>query len=126
MPTLTIRNVPPKTVRSRIAQIEQLIKIGKLIEDNCALQTPLVDTVLAGCVEGTKSLLEILKKLDADASAARVVKYWKALEGITKESNSFSSFVLSCAFVPSWLFIFFHPFAARIARVITFSNNGIL
>ena len=77
----------PETIRARIAQIEQLIKIAKLIENNAALQTPLVHSIIAKCLEDTGSLLKILKKLDTDGSATRAVRYWKALGGVTKEKQ---------------------------------------
>ena len=77
----------PETIRTRIAQIEQLIEIAKLVEHNTALQTPLIGSVLKRCLEDAGSLLEILKKLDSDASAGRAVKYWKALGGVTKEKR---------------------------------------
>jgi hypothetical protein len=77
----------PETIRTRIAQIEQLIEIARLIEHNSALQTPLIGSVLDRCREDTNNLLGILKKLDTEATARKVVKYWTALLGVTKEKK---------------------------------------
>jgi hypothetical protein len=68
----------PEKIRTRIAQIEQLIS---------SLQTPLIDSVLVKCLDDANSLLDILKKLDTDVSAGKVVKYWKVLRGVTKKKR---------------------------------------
>ena len=77
----------PETIRTRIAQIEQLIEIARLIEHNSTLQTPLIGSTLDRCREDTNNLLDILKKLDTEATAGKVAKYWKALAGVTKEKK---------------------------------------
>jgi hypothetical protein len=77
----------PKTIRTRIAQIERLTEIATLIQHNSSLQTPLVDSVLGTCLEDANNLLGILKKLDTDTSVGKVVKYWKTLGGVTKEKR---------------------------------------
>jgi hypothetical protein len=82
----------PETIRTRIAQIEQLIEIARLIEHNSALQTPLIGSVLDRCREDTNNLLGILKKLDTEATARKVVKYWTALLGVTKEKKMLGIF----------------------------------
>jgi hypothetical protein len=76
----------PETIRKRLAEIEQLIEIVRLIEDNPTLQTPLITSVLATCHGDADQLLDILK-IDIQPTVGKVAKYWKALEGVTKEKG---------------------------------------
>jgi len=75
----------PEAVKKRIAEIEQLIQITRLIEHNPSLQTTLIASVLSTCHGDAAQLLQILRKIDTQAPAGKVVKYWKALEGVIKE-----------------------------------------
>lgn len=77
----------PETIRKRIVAVEQLVEIARLIEHNPSLQTPLIASVLARARAEADQLFEILTKIDAQPTAGKVVKYWKALEGVTKEKR---------------------------------------
>jgi hypothetical protein len=77
----------PETIRKCIAEIEQLIKIARLIERNHSLQTPLIASVLSTCHGDADQLLDILKNNDIQPTAGKVTEYWKALEGATKEKR---------------------------------------
>ena len=77
----------PETIRKRIVAVEQLVEIARLIEHNPSLQTPLIASVLTRARADADQLFEILTKIDAQPSAGKVVKYWKALEGITREKR---------------------------------------
>lgn len=81
-----IRNAP-ETVRKRIVAVEQLVEIARLIENNPSLQTPLIASVLTRARADANQLFDILTKIDAQPTAGKVVKYWKALEGVTKEKR---------------------------------------
>lgn len=77
----------PKTIQKRLEEVKQLIEIARLIEHNSSLQTPEVASVLAGARANADLLFEILKKLDSQPTAGKVAKYWKAIEGVTKEKK---------------------------------------
>jgi hypothetical protein len=77
----------PETIWKCIAEIEQLIEIARLIEHNHSLQTPLIASVLSTCHGDADQLLDILKNNDIQPTAGKVTKYWKALEGATKEKR---------------------------------------
>jgi hypothetical protein len=77
----------PETIRKHVAEIEQLVEIARLIEHNPTLQTPLISSVLATCHGDADQLLGIWKKIDTQPTAGKVAKYWKALEGATKEKR---------------------------------------
>jgi hypothetical protein len=57
-----------------------------LIEHNRILQTPLIARVLERYCEDADNLLDVLNKLDTQAMAGKVVKYWRELAGTTKEN----------------------------------------
>jgi hypothetical protein len=77
----------PETIQKRIMAIEQLVEIARLIEHNPSLQTPLIASILTGARADADQLFEILTKIDAQPTAGKVVKYWKALEGVIKEKK---------------------------------------
>lgn len=77
----------PETIRKRLEEVKQLIEIARLIEHNPSLQTPLIASVLAGACANADQLFEILTKIDRQPTDGKVAKYWKALEGITKEKR---------------------------------------
>jgi N-terminal domain on NACHT_NTPase and P-loop NTPases len=77
----------PETIRKRIVAVQQLVEVARLIEHNPSLQTPLIASVLTRARADADQLFEILTKIDAQPSAGKVVKYWKALEGITREKR---------------------------------------
>jgi hypothetical protein len=77
----------PETIQKRIVVVEQLLEIVRLIQHNPSLQTPLIASVLTRARADADQLFEILTKIDAQPSAGKVVKYWKALEGITREKR---------------------------------------
>lgn len=77
----------PKTIQKRLEEVKQLIEIARLIEHNPSLQTPEVASVLAGARANADLLFEILKKVDTQPTAGKVAKYWKAIEGVTKEKK---------------------------------------
>ncbi len=77
----------PETIRKRIVAVDQLVEIARLIEHNPSLQTPLIASVLARARAEADQLFEILKKIDAQPTPGKMVKYWKALEGVTKEKR---------------------------------------
>src|SRR6266536_2934537 len=68
----------PETIRKRIETVKHLIDIAKLIEHNPSLQTPLIASVLTRARADADKLLKILTKIDAQPTAGKVVKYWKA------------------------------------------------
>jgi hypothetical protein len=80
-------NDAPEKIRTRIPQIQRLIEIATLIQHNSSLQTPLIGSVLAKCLDDANSLLDILKKLDIEVTTGKFVKYWKALVSVTKEKQ---------------------------------------
>jgi hypothetical protein len=67
--------------------VEQLVEIARLIEHNPSPQIPLIASVLTRAHADADQLFEILTKIDAQPTAGKVVKYWKALEGVTKEKR---------------------------------------
>jgi hypothetical protein len=77
----------PETIRRRIVAVEQFVEIARLIEYNPSLQTPLIASVLTRARADADQLFEILTKIDAQPTAGKVVKYWKTLEGVTKEKR---------------------------------------
>jgi hypothetical protein len=77
----------PETIRKRIVAVEQLVEIARLIQHNPSLQTSLIASVLNRARADADQLFEILTKIDAQLTAGKVVKYWKALEGVTKEKR---------------------------------------
>jgi len=77
----------PVTIQKRLEEVKQLIEIARLIEHNPSLQTPLIASILARARADADQLFKILTKIDVQPTAGKVVKYWKALEGVTKEKR---------------------------------------
>ena len=77
----------PETVQKRLEEVKQLTEIARLIERNPSLQTPLIASVLTRARADADQLFKILIKIDVQPAAGKVVKYWKGLEGVTKEKR---------------------------------------
>ena len=88
---IKVRDAPESILKSKI-QIEQLIELAGLVKNNPPLQTPLVDSILHVCIDQAKQLLETLSKICAAAGDGHIVKLWKALGGIVKESKILALF----------------------------------
>ena len=86
-----IRDVP-ESIRKQSVQLEQLLDITKLVKENPALQTPLIDSILSKCVVESRTLQGILEKVTADVTDGKIKKLWRNLEGMAKEKQVLSSF----------------------------------
>jgi hypothetical protein len=82
----------PESIHKNKVQVEQLIELAGLVKNNPPLQTPLMDSILHVCTDEAKQVLEILSNICTKFGDGRVVKLWKALGGVVRESKILALF----------------------------------
>ena len=67
--------------------MQHLVAIARIVESSPALQTDLIESLLRSYLEEAKCLEASLAQLIADPDPEKIVRYWKAIGGVTKEKR---------------------------------------
>jgi hypothetical protein len=77
----------PKTIQKHVDQVENLIKLAKLIECSSELQTVEIGCCLESCLKAAKTLRKLLEGCMAGGKEGKVAKCLKIVNGMRNEEK---------------------------------------
>lgn len=75
----------PKTIQTRVLQVQSLIEVARLISCKPQLQTAEIGSILDNCLPRANGLNEIIQGLLVDKKGSTIKKWTKSVEGAVVE-----------------------------------------